>query len=183
MRVSSKVKLADALGISPPTLYAYLRLPDSPPARHGYWYVADFRKFITRKRGAMETSEKQQLQLELLRAKVDKERNGVDVVRSTEREKVTNEHVKAAEASHLIARSELYRMKCELCPRFEGLSARQMFSLWTERERKMYYSICQELRKRGLPVEEENTQPPENVVAFNGNGKAPTLARKAAAVL
>jgi len=168
-RVSSKFKLAEALGISAPTLYQYLRLPDSPPPKNGYWVVADFRKFITKRRGAMETSEKQQLQLELLKAKVEKERNGVDVVRATEREKATTECAKLVEGSHQVVRSEFYRMRCELCPRFEGLTARKMFALWTERETQMYRAICGELRERGLAIEEENTRP-SNVVEFNGNG-------------
>src|SRR5262249_47023775 len=129
-------------------------------------------KFITKRRDVMETTEKQQLQLALLRAKVEKERNGADTVRAIERERVTNECVKLGEASHLIVRNELNRMKYELCPKFEGLTARQMFALWTDREDQMYGKVCHELRKRGLPLEEENTRPAQNVVAFDPERKA-----------
>jgi hypothetical protein len=45
-RVSSKTKLASELGISRQMLYAFCRLPDSPPARHGYYSVPEWRKYI-----------------------------------------------------------------------------------------------------------------------------------------
>lgn len=71
-RVSSRTKLAEALGISRPTLYAFARLPDSPPARDGYWRVADWRKFVTRKKDSVKlaSTEKEQLEMELLRKRI-----------------------------------------------------------------------------------------------------------------
>jgi hypothetical protein len=91
LRVSSKSKLADALGIARVTLYQYCRLPDSPPVRNGYYYVADWRKFITKKRNVMETSEKQQLQLQLLKTKLQREQHCLGEARQATRQKLVEE--------------------------------------------------------------------------------------------
>ena len=133
LRVSSKVKLADALGVSRVTVYQYLRLPDSPPVPNGYYYVADWRKFITRKRSVMETSEKQQLQLELLRTKVEVTRNGLDSTRTAERQRILDELSEIFISAMWKVRREFDRGITELSPRFEGLSAREIYQLFRER--------------------------------------------------
>jgi hypothetical protein len=172
LRVSSKVKLAAALGISPPTLYAYLRLPDSPPARNGYWYVSDFRKFITKKRDVMEVGEKQQLQLQLLRAKLDRERHGLDESRGITRQQIVDELLSHFDIVLQVIRTGFYRMRVELAPRFAGLSAREIYKMWDQREIQLFDDVCRELRKRaGVTITEKDTRPATNVIQL-GERKA-----------
>ena len=168
LRVSSKVKLATALGISPPTLYAYLRLNDSPPARNGYWYVSDFRKFITKKRDVMETSEKQQLQLELLRAKLDREKHGLDESRGTTRQQILDDLQADFITAAQVIRFELYRMRMELSPTFAGMDARSIYKKWEHRERTLFDRVSRELFKRaGATVTEKDTRPATNVIQLD----------------
>lgn len=168
LRVSSKVKLAAALGISPPTLYAYIRLPDSPPARNGYWYVSDFRKFITKKRSVMEVGEKQQLQLELMRAKVDRERHALDESRNTTRRTILDELLADFVTAAQVIRFEMYRMRMELAPTFSGMSAREIFKRWEQRERQLFDHVHRELLKRaGVTVTEKDTRPATNVIQLD----------------
>src|SRR6266436_103108 len=90
-RVSSKSKLADSLGISRPTLYAFMRLGDSPPARNGYWNVAEWRQFVTRKKDSVKTCEKEQLQLALLRAKLGREQYVFGEAKETTRNQILDD--------------------------------------------------------------------------------------------
>ena len=147
-RVSSKVKLAAQLGISPPTLYAYLRMQDSPPARNGFWYVSDFRKFITRKQTAS-PDERRQLELDLLKARVAKSQHELDEALGKTRREIWKELLRQFEEVLLLARTEFYRMRVELCPRFETRSAREISRLWGTREDETFRTICAELEKKG----------------------------------
>ena len=168
-RVSSRSKLAEALGISGPTLYAYSRLPDSPPARNGYWYLSDWRKFITRKRSVMETGEKQQLQLELLKTKIEVTRNGLDTIRAAERQRILDELSATFTLAMWKARREFDRAITELAPRFEGLSARAMYQLWRERTHKACGTIVHELNKgTGAKVSVTETEP--TIIQFATEG-------------
>lgn len=164
-RVSSRTKLAEALGISAPTLYAYSRLPDSPPARNGYWYVSEWRKFVTKKRSVMETGEKQQLQLELLRAKLDREKYGLAESSGTVRQQILGELQAHFDTALQVIRTGFYRMRVELAPRFAGISAREIYKMWDQREMQLFDDVCRELRKRaGATITEKETRPASNIV-------------------
>jgi hypothetical protein len=170
LRVSSKAKLADALGVSRVTVYQYLRLPDSPPPRNGYYYVAEWRKFITRKRAIMETGEKQQLQLELLKTKIETARNGLDTIRAAERQRILDELSATFTLAMWKARREFDRAITELAPRFEGLSARAMYGLWRERTNQACGTIIRELnRKSGAKINATETEP--TIIQFAAEGK------------
>jgi hypothetical protein len=167
-RVSSKTKLASELGISRQTLYAFCRLPDSPPARHGYYPVSEWHKYITRKRDFLNMSEKEQLQIALLRAKVEREQFDLDQARErTQKEILKKLMTQFVGIAHLI-QTECYRMRIELVPRFEGLSAREISKTWDTRERQMWKTIVAELQKRtGANVEEKDTPPAVNGILFD----------------
>jgi hypothetical protein len=168
LRVSSKAKLADALGIARVTVYQYLRLPDSPPVRNGYYYVSEWRKFITKKRDVMEVGEKQQLQLELLRAKLEREQHGLSESRGTVRQEILNDLQAQFETAAQIIRFQLYRMRMELAPAFAGLSAREIYKRWEHREQTLFDDICRELLKRaGVTVTEKSTRPATNVIQLD----------------
>jgi hypothetical protein len=167
-RVSSRTKLAEALGISAPTLYAYSRLPDSPPARNGYWYVSEWRKFVTKKRAALEVGEKQQLQLELLRAKLDREKHELGESRGTTRQHILSELQAQFETAAQIIRFELYRMRCECSPIWAGLSAREIYRQWEQRERSLFDRVSRELYKRaGVTITEKDMRPVRNVIPLD----------------
>jgi hypothetical protein len=127
-RVSSKRKLAEALQISPPTLYAYMRLADSPPARNGYWYVGDFRRFITKKRDVMEMSEKRQLEVELLRAKLEKERYCLAEAQDSTRKQILEQVVSEFDSVFRRHIGGLRRLTDTLPPRLTGLGPQEIHS-------------------------------------------------------
>ena len=184
LRVSSRVKLAEALGISRPTLYAFARLPDSPPARNGYWYVRDWRRFVTRKRGSVKTTEKEQLQLDLLRTRLEREQHCLSEARSSSYNEARAELLAQVEGVFGLIRTELFHLRVELSPQFEGLNARAIHRAWKDGERRVFERVCKELAKRigGRALSEESSRPVENVVPlFNGNGDVRRSAREAAA--
>jgi len=183
LRVSSKVKLAEALGISRPTLYAFMRLPDSPPPRNCYWYVKDFREFITRKRGSVNASDKEQLQIALLDARLQRERYEFDEARETTYKKVREDLLRQFTAVLHLIKSRWYRLRNELSPKFASLdNPRAIFQLWEQSEAKVMNELANELERRtGAKLPEKDTLPAAvNVVNFgqpNGNGAkvSPTI--------
>jgi hypothetical protein len=91
VRVSSKSKLAEALGVAVVTLDAYLRLPDSPPIRNGYYHLKEWREYINRKRDFLKVSEKQQLELELLRTKLKRETHVLNEAKNATERRIREE--------------------------------------------------------------------------------------------
>jgi len=185
-RVSSRTKLAAALQISRPTLYAYARLEDSPPARDGYWYIAEWRRFITRKRDSLQSTEKESLQAALLRAKLAREQYDLDQLKDRTRNEIKESLLtEFLTAAHVI-RDKLHRLRGQLAPVFAGASSREIYRLWGTAERELFANVCAELSRRaGVRVEEPDTRSTDGVVvAFknrNSNGNtATTRERKVA---
>src|SRR5690242_4482867 len=146
-RVSSKTKLADALGISRQTLYAFCRLPDSPPAKHGYYVVADWRKFINRKRQPVRVSEKEQLQIALLNARLERERYELEQVR-TARQQILAELAESFISAMQTLRAGFDRMVRDTAPKLEGLTAQEIAKVWRSRQDQAYQEIVKALNKK-----------------------------------
>jgi hypothetical protein len=167
LRVSSKVKLAEALGISRPTLYAFLRLPDSPPARNGYWYVGDFRKFITRKRDSVSASEKEQLQINCLKVRLEREQHELAEARQSTNDRLRREWIERLHEVFSILRTRLYHERLQCAPRCEGRGARQIFAVLDEGERRAFNTVADAIMERaGQTVTEESTRVVKNVIEF-----------------
>jgi hypothetical protein len=170
--VSSKYKLAAALGVACPTVYAYLRLPDSPPVRDGYYHVAEWRKFVNRKRDVLKVSEKQQLELELLRTKLKRETHVFNEAKNVTERRIREEQEAHFLTAAIMIRDGLIRMRGELSPRFASMDARSIFKLWDEREQALFDSVCERLTKlAGATIQEKDVRPPISVVTFSQDGK------------
>jgi hypothetical protein len=122
-RVSSRSKLAEALGISRPTLYAVARLPDSPPARNGYWNVAEWRRFVTRRRDSLKAGEKEQLQIACLKIKAEREQFELDAARDQVRDETTQGLLAKFEKGISLLAFKLNRLPGEAAPILAGMSA------------------------------------------------------------
>jgi hypothetical protein len=178
-RVSSRTKLAEALQISRPTLYAFARLPDSPPARNGYWHVAEWRRFVTRKKGSVKASEKEQLQIAVLRAKLEREQFDLDTARERTRNEIRDDLMQGFVSVAQLIRGGLYRMRTELSPVFaSGVDARGVYRAWENKERELWAVVCAELTKKsGARIDEPDTRAENVVVPIVGkrNGRGSTL--------
>src|SRR6266496_3190094 len=160
--VTNKTKLAAALGISRTLLYEYQRLPDAPaPCADNRWSVPAYRKFIaSHAKKVKAPNEKEGLQIELLRAKLAREQHDLSESQQSTREKILSEVSEAVSDCNQMLRTEFFKMRNELCPRFEGKSAREMYKMWTDREREAFQKFCDALRKQtGAKIKEENTRP------------------------
>jgi hypothetical protein len=125
-RVSSKTKLATQLGISRQSLYAFMRLPDSPPARNGYYSVPEWRRYITRRRGEVKFSEKEALQIAVLKVRLERERFELNEFRQLTRRRIFGELSNAFEFAFQRHVSELRRLVDTLPPRLAGCSASEI---------------------------------------------------------
>jgi hypothetical protein len=165
---SNKTKLAHALGIGRSLLYQFARLPDSPlPRANGMWHVPTWRAFIAKKRESVKASEKERLQIACLKIRLEREQHELDQARETTRKQILDDLTAQFVAAAQLIRTELFKVKNELCPRFEGQSAREIYRLWTDREGEAFKNVTHELNKRtGGRIEERDTRPTVKVGPF-----------------
>jgi hypothetical protein len=171
---TSKVRLARALNLGRNKVHELSQEVDFPRESSHGWNIEGVRKWMEAHKINGNGSEREAVQVELLKAKLEREKHDLAESRNTTRRKIVDEMLVAVNVCVAMMRAELYQMRYQLAPRFEGLSAREIFAVWEKREREMYSRVYNELRKRtGVDVNEEDTRQKANVVAFdwpNGNG-------------
>ena len=135
--------------------------------------VGAFRKFIAKKRESVKASEKEQLQILLLRTRLEREQYEFAEVRQATRKKIRADLAAEFVAVAQLLRTELYKMRNEVALTAEGRTAREIYRILTDRENAAFDAVCRELEKRtGANVAEKETRPASNVVAFNGQKAA-----------
>jgi hypothetical protein len=172
---TNKTVLARCLRISMTLLYEYMRLPDAPaPCADGRWSVTAYRRFIAaHSKQVKAPNEKEALLIRKLQLQCEREEFALRETRQTTRKKILDELTPSFVAAVQLIRTELFKMKNELCPRFEGQSAREIYRLWTNREGEAFKNVTHELNKRtGGRIEEKDTRPAVKVVPFERRGVA-----------
>jgi hypothetical protein len=139
--VTSVTALSRELGLSRQWVTELFKLPDHPKTNNGSGHsVTAWRKYITRRAEKVQShgSEKSRLQIELLKIRAEREAHELSVSRDEIRERIHDEY------HELFARvmrsfiAELRRMVGELAPRFEALSAREIYALWNLRQQAAF---------------------------------------------
>jgi len=143
-----------------------MRLGDSPPARNGYWKVAEWRQFVTRKKDSVKASEREQLQILCLKIKAEREQHELDLARGNIEKEIEQKYCDLICRDHEILSSELRRMVTELSPRFQGMSAREICKLWRERLDESFRKFLHAFETDQKP--EHATQPaqPKKIIQF-----------------
>ena len=164
----NKTTLARCLNLGRNKVVELSQEADFPTvSSNGMYEIETVRRWIRAHKLNGNGSEREAVQLELLKAKLEREKHDLAESRSTTRQKIVDEMLRVFGVCVAMMRTELYQMRYQLAPRFEGLSAREIYSLWEGRERQMYERVYAELRERtGANIEPETT----NVVSFSANG-------------
>ena len=157
----NKTKLAQALGIGRSLLYQFARMTDFPPPRAtGMWHIPTVRAFITKKRRSVKASEKEQVQIALLNARLEREGYELQEQRRATRDQIQAEFTASLETSMRMLRVRFDQMVQELCPQFVGLDAGAIRKLWRERQAQAYAEIVKWFNeKTGTTVSVESTEP------------------------
>src|SRR5262249_38274021 len=135
---TNKTKLSRCLGISRTLLYEYMRLPDAPaPCVDGRWSVTQYRKFIaSHGKQVKTTTEKESLLIRKLQLQCEREEYALGEEREKTRKEILDKLLAQFTSAVQMIRTEIYRMRVELSPKFSGsLDARQIYRAWEERER------------------------------------------------
>jgi hypothetical protein len=135
------------------------KLPDHPKANGSGHSVTAWRKYVTRRAEKVTShgSERARLQIELLKIRAEREAHELAVSRDELREQIHDEY------HQLFARviqsfiAELRRMVGELSPRFEALSAREIYSLWNSRQQEAFDRARVTFRGKEQPAKKNYT--------------------------
>lgn len=185
MRYANTVaQLCPAIPFSRSEFYRLRKLAGAPrPRSDGRFAIAEWRRFFKRKRSQANPSEKEQVELDVLKLKKAKAEYELSEAMQTTYNTVRDDLLSSFVGVLHMVRAGIHRMHGELAPRLSGMDARSAYRLLRDRERVLFAEIYEQLRKRtGGEIQEENTRPTTVIVPFNrnGNGSVPTSARKAA---
>lgn len=142
----NKTKLATALGISRTLLYEFMRLADFPPPKpDGRWDVSACRKFIAEKRVNIQVSEKEQLQILILKIRAEREQFELDLERG--QYMATDAVNEVITRCNGLIRRHLFRLiECELPGRCEGMTAIEIKKTGVKLLRECLEGLCTEFR-------------------------------------
>jgi hypothetical protein len=114
------------------------------------------------------TTEKEALLIRKLQLQCEREEYALGQEREETRKKILAQLTAEFEGILHLVKTEIYKVRCELSPKFSGLAnAREIYKAWESREREGFRTIVAELNKRtGAQVTEFGTRPVENVVKF-----------------
>src|SRR6266478_2095508 len=171
---SSKTKLSQCLGISRQYLHEFFKLPDSPvAASNGMHSVAKWRKFIAnhvaKVKGA--GTEREKLQIALLRIRVSREELELAEQDHTIRESITNE-IESECCKILDALTyQLCGLPMQVAPKLAGLEVKAIFKKMQAEIDSRFSAAADALkklqrasqRKTGRSKKEEAS----NVIEFN----------------
>jgi hypothetical protein len=149
--VATVTELITALEISPTWFYRMRRLPDAPKWRKdGRWSVSKWRTFIRKHQPHIQgrTTEKAQLELALLKARLERQNFDLNESRSATRKAVLKELTAEFEWALEVLRSNLEKVRLELAPRFAGLDVKNIYNQWRARESLMFRDVLAELEGR-----------------------------------
>jgi hypothetical protein len=164
-------QLCPAIPLSRSEYYRLRKLVGCPkPRSNGTHSIAAWREFARKEKSAREPSEKEALEMEILRLKAARAQFELDQARSQMREKILSELTQEFLAILSSIRTALFTMKNQLSPKFEGQSARAIFSEWNGYERKLFTDIKHQVERRvGIAIDDEG-----NLISNggepNGNG-------------
>jgi hypothetical protein len=164
-------QLCPQIPLSRTEYYRLRKLPGAPPPRaDGAHSIAAWRKFAREEKSARAPSEKEALEMEILRLKAERAAFDLAQARQEMREKILNELTQEFLAILSSIRTALFTMKNQLSPKFEGQTARAIFSEWNGYERKLFTDIKQQVERRvGIAIDDEGNLIP-NGGQPNGNG-------------
>jgi hypothetical protein len=174
----TKVEAAKLLGMSRTVLYRLLRLPGAPrPRADGRWSIAELRKFALKAAKQIEgPNERDRLQMELLNLKIQRASQELSEFERKVRAEITDGLVPLFSLGPALLKAGMERIRNELCPRFEGMNARQMWRLWRDGERRVFNEVYAELRKK---FDISLTEPTENVIQFDQKQQRAAAAKHA----
>ena len=121
----------------------------------------------------MKGSEREEIQIALLKAKLAREAYELAEAQQATYLKLRDEMVAHYSTQVELLKAEMCKMRVELSPKFEGLEARRSFTIWDQRESAMLNSAADALQKRVGGKVEPDSRPKENVIQFH-EGKAAT---------
>jgi hypothetical protein len=155
--------------------YRLRKRPGAPaPRSNGTHSIAAWREFARKEKAARAPSEKESLELEILKLKAERAAFDLAQARQEMREKILGELTQEFLAILSSIHTALFRMKNELAPQLEGRSARQIYSTWTSYERRFFENVWEQIRRQtGVVLSEEDLRPQSRMMAVaggNGNG-------------
>jgi len=167
---SSKVRLARELNIGRNKMHQLTQEIDFPVrSANGMWDVAAVRRWMKQHKANGNGSDRELLQGELLRVKLERERYQLAESRKATREEIRAEFASVFLSAMQTIRGSLDRMSGQLAPQFEGRTAREIRHIWRERQRQTFNEIAAAFNKRtGATVKVEDTA--SNLVQFAAAG-------------
>jgi hypothetical protein len=138
--VASVSALARELALSRQWVTELFKLPDHPKANGSGHSVTAWRKYVTRRAEKVTShgSEKTRLQLELLKIRAARESHELAVSRDEIRTQIRDEYHQLFSRAMRTFIAELRRMVGELSPRFDAMSAREIYTLWNVRQQEAF---------------------------------------------
>jgi hypothetical protein len=141
--------------------------------------VPQFRKFIASHRTQVKaTTDREALLIRKLQLQCEREAYALGEEREQTRKEILSKLMAQFTAVMHLVRTEIYRMRIELSPKFTGLDAREIYRAWEDREREGFKNVCAKLCKEigASAVSEPDTRPVQNVIEFGHQRKAATNA-------
>jgi hypothetical protein len=161
----NKTALARALCLGRNSIHELSQQPDFPrQSTNGMWSIPEVQKWMRQHKlngGSMVARE--QLQTELLQAKLEREKFLLNEAKAATRTQITDEFTDIFTSAMWTIRAALDRMVTELSPQFEGRTPGEIRRLFHERQTHAFSEIAAAFnRKTGASV----TVPMPNVVKF-----------------
>jgi hypothetical protein len=169
---SSVTELCRAIPVSPTWYYFLRKLPNAPrPLKDGRHSIRRWRAFSKKHQPSQQkvVTEKRQLELQLMRAKVEKHQWELGESQDATRKEVLAALTAEFERALYVLRSHFEKVRLELSPRFAGLPVRSIYTLWRQRENQMLKDVVEDLEARtGTMVKVRAVSQSSN--GLNGNG-------------
>ncbi len=167
----NKRELCRLVGVSHPTLYRVLALPNAPRPRHdGRWPVAEIRRFALREARKLEgPKERDQLQNELLNLKIRRASQELSGFEQGIRDEITKEFLAALKSCMAVLVTALRKMPAELSGQFAGMEPMAIYTAWKTRLDQVLEDCGETLRDRAKLDDDEL-----NVIPFKANRNGAT---------
>jgi hypothetical protein len=175
-------QLCPAVPFSRSEYYRLRKMPGAPlPRSDSTHSIEEWREFARKEKSARAPSEKEALELEILRLKAERAKWDLDEARERTRSEILADLMSQFIVVLNSMRLGLERMKSRLAPVFEGRNARSIYDCWTGYEQTLFIDVRKQIeRETGVRLDDEALRQYDSrnialaknrVLAHNGNGK------------
>jgi hypothetical protein len=164
-------ELCKYVPMSQPWYYLLRKKKGCPvPRKDGTHSIAQWRKFSKARQPSGEKvfQEKRQLELQLLKSRIARNEFELDEARDGTRREILERLTAEFEKALFVLRGNLEKLRLELAPRFSGLDARSIYTLWRNRENEMLVEVVSQLESHNGRKARVKAMPQTSVL--NGGG-------------